>query len=331
MRDPSQLVFLNKDDVHALLPYSACIPLMREAFEAVSRKQAVQPIRTAMRLPDQSGLLGMMPGYVESNGTLGIKIVSVFPGNFGTEHRSHQGLVILYDHQNGCPKAILDGGAITAIRTASASAVATSLLARPESRTVLILGYGEQAEAHLMALSTQNPAFDFQVWGRSNSKAEQFAQAQSERLSIPVRACTNLQSACEQADIICTTTAAKDPILLGEWLRPGTHLNIVGSSTPNERELDHEAVQKAKFFCDYEASLRELGGEFRAAIDAGAITHEHLLGEIGDVLIGECPGRETDRDITMFKSLGMISQDLLASQHILDRALLLEGGQTIRL
>ena len=323
------VLFLNRDDVVSLLSYADCIPLMETAMRSVSGGQAQQPIRTSLQIPESTRVLGDMPGYVQSPETFGVKVVSVFPDNFGTSYGSHQGLVTLYDAHNGAPYALIDGGAITAIRTAATTAAATKHLARENAECLTILGYGEQAATHVQAIKEICAIERIKIWGRSIEKAQAFARLQEETHSLSVEAVESAEDAISTADIVCTTTGASTPIVSGDWLPNGVHVNLIGSSVATMREIDNAGLKKAKFYCDYKASLEVLGGEYLHALADGAITEDHLVGEVGQVILGTCPGRETQDEITMFKSLGMVSEDLLAAQYVYEKAIARGVGQQL--
>ena len=307
---------LNGQDVRALLPMGPCIDLMRKAMLLVAQNKTLQPIRSSLRHPSGQGLLSMMPGYTADPNWLGIKVVSVFPGNFGTQRGSHQGMILLFDPDHGAPVAILDGRTITAVRTAAATAVATDTLARRDVSTLAILGYGEQALSHLQALSLVRSFERILVWGRDYAKATQFCLETSKTLSAAVVPIDSALAAIEQADVICTTTAAAEPIVPGKSLRPGQHLNVVGSSIPTTAEVDVEAVRRSRFFVDFKESALALAGEFRRAREAGLVDDDHILACVGEVLAGQKVGRTSDQDITLFKSLGMVCEDLVAADFV---------------
>jgi ornithine cyclodeaminase/alanine dehydrogenase-like protein (mu-crystallin family) len=312
-----KLRVLNAQDVRALLPMEHCIDLMRKAMRLVAEERTLQPIRSSLWHPKGQGLLSMMPGYTADPQWLGIKVVSVFPENFGTDRGSHQGLVLLFDPENGSPVAIVDGQEITAIRTAAATAVATDVLAPSNVSTLAILGYGEQAHAHLQSLLLIRPFERILVWGRDFAKAQQFCEEAGTGARPSIAAVASARAAIEEADVICTTTAAGEPILDGQWLHSGQHLNVVGSSIPTTAEIDVEAVTRCRFFVDFKESALELAGDFRRARAAGAVGEEHILGSIGAVLAGRVIGRISDQDITLFKSLGMVCEDLVATDFVL--------------
>jgi ornithine cyclodeaminase/alanine dehydrogenase-like protein (mu-crystallin family) len=314
--------FLNGDAVRQLLDMPSCIEAMRRAFRLVSSGQCEQPVRSALKIPDK-GLIGMMPGRFTDGSAFGIKVVSIFPGNFAKNQVTHQGMVLMFDAEDGTPRAILDAHAITMIRTAAASAVATDLLARKVAGSLALLGYGDQAVSHLEAIRLVRDLDRVVVWGRNRRRAEDFAAQHGAEVAA------SIEDAVARCDIVCTLTASSTPILFGRSLHPGQHINAVGSSLPNAAEIDGEAVKISRFFTDYRASAEALAGEYRDAVAAGLITSEHLLGEIGDVLNGAVAGRIAESDITCFKSLGMAAEDLASADLILSRAEAQDIGLTV--
>jgi len=316
-KETMKLRLLNGQDVRVLLPMDNCIDIMRKAMLLVAEERTLQPLRSSLWHPNGQGLLSMMPGYTADPHWLGIKVVSVFPGNFGTARGSHQGMVLLFEPASGSPVAIADGREITAIRTAAATAVATDTLARSNAASLAILGYGEQACTHLQSLLIVRPFERILVWGRDFAKAQQFCKRAALLIRSHVEAVRSVRAAVEAADVICTTTASPEPVLEGKWLRSGQHLNVVGSSIPTTAEIDIDAVIRCRMFVDFKDSALELAGDFRRAREAGAIGEDHILGSLGDVLAGRIVGRTSDQDITMFKSLGMICEDLAAADFVL--------------
>jgi ornithine cyclodeaminase/alanine dehydrogenase-like protein (mu-crystallin family) len=314
-----QIRILNAGAIRQLLSMERCIGLMRRAFEMVATGEAIQPLRQMLRTPDGRGVLGWMPGYTVHPEWLGIKAISVFPGNFGTAFGSHQGMVLLFETSHGAPVAVLEAGAITAIRTAAATAVATDVLAPATARSLAILGYGEQAATHIDALLRIRPFDRVRVWGRDPRRAEQFASRSAERFGVPVEAFAHAREAA-QADVICTVTAATEPILQGAWLRPGQHVNLVGSSVPTAAEADAEVLLRGRLFVDFGDSALALAGEFHRAKAKGLITETAILGCVGDVIAGKVRARGFPTDITIFKSLGMASEDLVAADFVCSEA-----------
>ena len=316
-----KVLFLNESGVEQLLAMEACIPLMRETLETLARGDAVLPLRNMVRLPDGSGILGLMPGYLAKPESFGLKVVSVMPGNHGTPYDSHQGVVMLFGVKHGEPLAILDATAITAIRTAAVSGAATQALARADAGDLALLGSGVQARTHLPAMAAVRTLRRVRVWSRTHAHAEAFAssnRAASNGVAIEVSA--SAEEAVRGADLICTTTATKQPILEGRWLSAGAHINAVGACFPACRELDTEAVVRSRFYCDRRESVGSEAGDFLIPRREGAIGSDHIVGEIGEVAIGRAPGRSRPDEITLFKSLGIAVEDVAAAEHIHRRA-----------
>ncbi len=314
------MLILNQSEVATLLPMSTCIDLMRHTFASMARGDAIFPLRPVMFLPDRRGVLAMMPGYVASPESIAIKVITVFPDNLETPYDSHQGAVMLFDSSNGRIIALMDASEVTAIRTAAASAVATDLLARKDVRILSILGSGVQARTHLDAMREVRNVSHVHVWSRTRERAEAFAAREGKRSQVAINVFATAEDAVRDADIICTTTAARDPVLFGEWIAPGAHVNAVGSSSPKMRELDASAVAKAKMYVDWRESAFNEAGDFLIAKDEGAVDDTHILGEIGEILVGKIEGRASDDAITLFKSLGVAAQDVVAARHVYDRA-----------
>jgi ornithine cyclodeaminase len=284
------------------LTYEACIPLVRNAMVALSRGETQQLLRSIIPL-SEGRLFGIMPGSLGAHGPFGAKLISLFQQNFALGIQSHQGLVILFDPETGSPVCVAHAGEITAIRTAAASAVATDALARKDACHLAILGYGEQAATHARALSQVRDLASIVVWGRSPERTQT-------ELAVPVTAARSVEEAVAQADIICTVTSAAEPVLKGEWVRPGTHLNLVGSSHAGLAEVDSDLVVRSRFFADSRESVLSQGGEFLRAKAAGLVADDHIVAEIGEVLAGKVAGRRSAEEITVYKSLGHIVQDL---------------------
>jgi ornithine cyclodeaminase len=306
------MIFISAEEVERLLPYDECIKLMREAMIALSQGRTAQLLRAILDLPEGRAF-GSMLGAMLDDHVFGAKLVSVYPDNFAHGGPSHQGVVALFDAATGAPVAMLDAGEITAIRTAAASAAATDALARPGPAHLAILGYGEQARRHVEALSCVREIARLTVWGRDPAKAEAFAA----RFGGEARA--SVKEAVADADIICAVTAAAEPILLSEFVGAGTHINAVGSSRAGPAEIDNALVARARFFADHEEGVRAQGAEYLYALAAGAIGPDHLLGEIGEVFAGTLPGRTSEAEVTIYKSLGSIVQDLASARHIVTK------------
>jgi len=315
-----KVLLVNEAGVHELLPMDACVSLMRDALTALSRGDAVLPLRSKMFLPDQSGLLGLMPGYLGDPRSFGLKVVAVMPGNHGTPYDSHQGVVMLFGVEHGEPLAILDASAITAIRTAAASAAATDVLARSDAGDLALIGSGVQARTHLAAMKAVRPLRRVRVWSRNRANAERFASEEAKAAGVPIEVAETAEAAVKGADLVCTTTSSREPVLQGAWLAAGAHVNAVGACFPNAREVDTEAVRRARLYTDCRESCLKEAGDFIIPRNEGAIDDGHLVGEVGDVFLGRIPGRRSPNEITLYESLGVAVEDLAAAHAIHRRA-----------
>lgn len=316
-------------DVAELLPVAECIEVMAEMFRSLGRGNVVQPMRQVMWLPDRRGALGLMPSCLGAPSVLGAKVVSVFPGNVGTSHESHQGVVLLFDTANGRLLMILDAGAITAIRTAAVSALATRLLAREDAGNLAILGSGTQAAMHLAAMQTVREIRRVRVWSRNADHARRFAETAARRHELPIAVTGTAREAIAGADLVCTLTGATAPILRGEWLAPGTHVNAAGASLPPFRELDTDAVVRSRLFVDRKESALAEAEDVRAPLREKVIGEDHIRGELAELLLGRPVGRTNPDDITLFKSVGLASEDLAAAKRVYDRAVATGAGSRV--
>ncbi len=309
-------LFVNKEKIASLLPMEECIEVMEKMFRSLAAGGCAQPLRSMMWLPDRTGLLGMMPGYAAKLGIIGIKVISVFHGNREAGLPSHQGVVMLFDAQYGQPLMLFDAGEITAIRTAAASAVATRLLSRENSERLAIIGSGEQAKRHIEAMLLVRKIKQVNLWSRNEKNAKELAEKISSQYKIAIHVTKNVKETVKHADIICTVTSSKEPVLMGEWIAAGAHINAVGASTPATRELDTAAVVKSKLFTDCYESLLNEAGDFLIPKKEEAVTNEHIKAEVREVLSGTKKGRENDEEITLFKSLGIAAEDIFSAYHI---------------
>lgn len=310
---PSQTIrFIDRDEVAHRLTYERCIPIVREAMIALSRGETKQLLRSYIPLSD-GRIFGVMPGALGAHAPFGAKLISVFRENAAKGKQSHQGLVLLFDPESGAPVCIVHGGEVTAIRTAAASAVATDSLAVPNAHRLAILGTGEQALTHLRAIAKVRNLTSAVVWGRSLESAKAFLAQYEPEFSFPVSAVATAEEAAANADIICTVTGASEPILKGVWVRPGTHVNLVGSSYPGPTEVDNDLVVRSRFIVDSREGILRQGAEFLHAKEAGLIGDDHIIAEIGEVLAGKVEGRRSPDEITVYKSIGHIVQDLASA------------------
>jgi ornithine cyclodeaminase len=316
-----KLLVLGAGDVHQLLTYGECADAMRTALAAFAREEVYQPLRTISRPPGAPGMVGLMPTYAAGAaggvagpaGAHGLKVVYVTPDNPAAGLDAHQGIVLLSSAQTGEPLAVLNASAVTEIRTAAVSAVATELLARPDATELAIVGTGVQGRAHLLALAAARPLTGARIVGRDHAKARRVAAELSERVTVPVRACGSVAEAVAGAGIVVTATSATEPVLRRDWLAPGVHVNAVGAYSPRARELDTGTVAAAALFADSRASVTSEAGDFLLPLAEGAVGPDHIRGELGELLTGAVPGRSDDSEITVFKSLGLAVEDLAAA------------------
>lgn len=286
----------------------------------VSRDNAELPIRTFMPVRGSEGKMAIMPGALRDPWCFGIKLVAKYPREHDSPYGTHEGMVLLFDAELGLPVALMEGATLTGIRTAAASALATDLLARQDARCLLVVGSGEQARRHIVALNAVRDFREIAIWGRSAERAESLAKQLAERDGIAVSVVHDLREATETADVITTVTSAAEPVVAGAWVAPGTHVNLVGSAVPAHREVNRELVTRARYFVDYRPAALAAASELLEAIKAGAVDESHILAEIGEVAAGDAPGRLDNGDITVYKSLGVAAQDLAAAHAVYTQA-----------
>lgn len=315
------ILVLSHDEVIELLPIEDCIPLMREALLALAHGKAYQPLRTIIRSPGAKGVMGLMPSYVSGDSSaFGLKAICVFPGNPAKGWDSHQGGVLLFSAETGELQAILNASAITAIRTAAVSAVATDLLARADACDLAILGSGVQARTHLLAMTKVRSIKRCRIASRHIEHARHFAEEMKQSLSFSIEPVETIAEALDGADLIVTATTAKEPIVKRDWISAGAHLNLVGSSAANAREADSETIAAASLFVDRRESTINEAGDYLLALRDGAIGPDHIRAELGEVLNGDNSGRTSAEEITCFKSLGIGIEDLFAAQYLFRKA-----------
>jgi ornithine cyclodeaminase len=308
------VLVLSDADVRELLDIESCVAAMEDVLAALARDELSMPLRSVFRPPTHQ-LMGLMPAH-RSGGTpvFSLKEIVVAPANAARGLDPHQGAVLLHDGETGVLRAILNASAITEIRTAAVSAVATKLLARPGARQVAILGSGVQAGSHARAMRAVLRDPELRVWSRTPAHAEALA------LESHASVCATVEEALDGADIVCTCTASREPIVRRAWLAPGTHVNAVGSSVPSSRELDADLVASASLFVDRRESTLNESGDYLRAVEEKGIGPDHILAELGELLVGAHPGRRSDDEVTLFKSLGIAVEDLAAADLCVDRA-----------
>jgi alanine dehydrogenase len=311
------MLILGADDIHRLLDYPSLVAALREAF----RRGCEVPLREhhtiALPVPDDApGTLLLMPAW-QVGGSLGVKVVTVFPGNARRSLPAVHGTYVLLDAATGAPRALLDGTALTLRRTAAASALAADFLARSDCAEHLMVGTGALAPYLIAAHAAVRPIQEIRIWGRDPQKAADLAARLAEN-GARVVAVTDLAQAAAKADIVSCATLTAEPLIRGEWLRPGTHIDLVGGYTPGMREADDEAVRRARIYIDTEAALRE-AGDLIQPLRAGVLAHESIVGDLFALTRGECPGRRDATEITLFKSVGTALEDLAAAELAVSR------------
>jgi alanine dehydrogenase len=294
------MIVLNEEEIRSLLRMEELIPAMRNAMRDLSSGKVVQPLRTIVPVTDHAGFFGVMPAY---GGALGAKLVTFFPDNQGIP--THHAMILLFRPETGEPLVTMDGRLITEMRTAAVSAVATDLLARGEVAVLAILGSGVQAQSHLEALQIVRRFREVRVWSPRN--AAKFAKTHD------VIAADSAEAAVSGADVIVVATSATTPLLKGEWLSPGVHINAVGATRPNWRELDDEVLRRSRIYVE---SREAAGKESGDVIAAGEI-----FAELGEVIAGSKPGRQSDDEITLYKSVGVAIEDIVAANLVYEKHL----------
>ena len=316
-----KLLILNHSEVEQLLLMDQCIAAMEEALSALARGEAAQPLRTIFKPDRVKGVMAMMPAFRAGDSPVfGLKAICVFPGNATTGLDAHQGGVMLFDGKTGVPLALVNASAITAIRTAAVSALATRVLARADAIELAIIGAGVQARAHLTAIACVRPLKRARISSGSFDSAQKFAKAMQPRFSFPVEPVETAETAVRGADLIVTATTAREPVVQREWILPGAHINAVGTYSPNAREIDTATMAAATLFCDARESVLNEAGDYLLAAKEGAIGPDHIRAELGEVLIKAHPGRTSRDEITLFKSLGLAIEDLAAAVYVYRKA-----------
>jgi ornithine cyclodeaminase/alanine dehydrogenase-like protein (mu-crystallin family) len=316
------LLVLGHREVQELLSMQDCIEVQTRALRALAEGRVHQPLRSAVVAPGAAGILGLMPSYLSGarGGVYGLKAVCVFPGNSALGKDSHQGAVLLFSGETGELVSVMDASAITAIRTAAVSAVATRLLAKEDAGDLAIIGAGVQARVHFEAMALVRPIRRARVASRNFESARKFAGELGKNASVDIEAVDSVEAAVTGADLIVTATTAREPLLKRAWLRAGAHLNVVGSSVRTTREIDTETMKAASLFVDRRESTLNESGDYLKAASEGAIGPDHIKAELGEILTGERPGRTSPDEITLFKSLGLGIEDLASAEYLYEKA-----------
>jgi ornithine cyclodeaminase/alanine dehydrogenase-like protein (mu-crystallin family) len=320
------MLVLNQEEVERLLDMEGCIGAMEGALAALARGEVHVPLRTVVSPQDEPSLLGLMPAHRAGDTPLySLKTVAVFPDNPKRGLDAHQGTVTLFDGETGEVRVLMNASAITAIRTAAVSAVATRVLAHEDTHVLAILGAGVQARSHLEALPLVRSFDRVLIYSRTREHAQALAD------ETGAEAVASAEEAVSDADVVVTATSSAEPVLERGWLKPGVHVNAVGGRPPQMTELDSATIADSAFFVDRRESAEAEAGDYRMALESGAIGPDHIRAELGEVVIGAKPGRTSDDELTVFRSLGLAVEDLAAAEYVVRRARETGAGVEVRL
>jgi len=316
-----KILILDNQQIRDLLPMADCIELMADALSSLARGEVHQPLRTIIRPTGARGLLGLMAAYRSGEqGSFGLKAICVFPENPAQGKDAHQGAVMLFSRETGELLALMNASAITAIRTAAVSAVATRLLAREDAQQLAIIGAGVQARTHLVALSLVRSIKHARVACRNIEHAEQLVEEMQPNFSFTIEPAKSNKEAVRGADMIVTATSSLEPVINKDWISPGAHVNAIGTHSPGSREVDSATMGGARIFVDRRESALNESGDYLLAAKEGLVSPESIIGEIGELLIGKKTGRTAPNEITLFKSLGLAIEDVACADYLYRKA-----------
>lgn len=313
---------LSRDDVKELLTMDGAIGILEDAFAGLARGEVVMPVRTPIKVPGHEGLALFMPAFVPSLGALGAKIVTVYKNNPSRHNLPNvMGTILLLNPETGAPVCIMDGGYLTAVRTGAVSGLATRHLARPDAKVHALFGTGVQARAQAWAVATVRPLAKCLVFSIDDDARKQaFAAEVQELTGVPTEVAASPESAVRGCDILTLATSAKDPVIDGAWVQPGTHINAIGSHAPGMRELDTATVAKSRVFPDSLEACKAEAGDFQLPVEEGMWSWDAVAAELGEVVAGMKPGRTSDTEITLFKSVGLALQDMATASYVFRQA-----------
>ena len=314
------MIVISKEEAKQLMSATETIELMKETLKDYNLGKSEMSLRMNNQLSDGNFYL-LMPAYLKEKKYFGVKLISIFPTNHAKGLPSHQGVVLLFSAEDGQEKAVVDCVEVTALRTAAISAVATDLLSRKDAKVMGFMGAGVQARHHVEALLEVRDIEEILVWDLYEASAIKFAEEMSAKHKIKVTVCQTQEELVSSSDIITTVSLAKEPILKGEWVKPGTHINAVGASARAYREMDSLAVLKSKFYVDAKESCLGESSDFLVPLREGLITEDHIVSDLGDVLLEKNKGRESDEEITMFEAMGLAIEDIAVASMIYEKKL----------
>ncbi|MBF4692264.1 ornithine cyclodeaminase family protein [Fusibacter ferrireducens] len=309
------MLFLKKEEISKRIEMSSCIDLMRETLMDLNQGKSSMDLRSNKYISEQDLYL-LMPAHLIDKGYFGLKLITIFPNNHAQGLPSHQGVILLFDANTGKELALIDCIEVTALRTAAVTAVATDLLANKAASTLGIIGAGVQARKHVESIILVRNIKKIRVWDISVEASMKFADNMIEQFDVDVEVCKDAEEVARNSQIITTLTFAKDPVIKGEWIHPGTHINAIGASAKEYRELDSDLVAKSKFYVDKESSCKSESSDFLVPFAEKRITEEHIVGEIGDVLLGKVISRANENDITVFEGMGLAVEDLALAAYL---------------
>ena len=311
------MLLIEENRVRSILTPEKCIAAMRKALADLELGKCDMPQRLICKMPNTAAF-GFMPAYVGDY--FGAKVIAAYAPNMGTEYPSHIGYVMLFESKHCTVKGLIEAGSVTEIRTGCVSAVATDLLARQDAHSLALIGAGAQARSHLAAIRLVRPVDEVRVFDLNPAAAERFKKEMEEKYALPVAVCESAAQAVYGADIICTLTPAKEPYLTRAMVKPGAHVNAVGTFSPATREASSDLVAAARLYADHTPACRKESGEYLIPLAEGLIREDHILGSVGELLLGKAPGRQTDKDITLFDALGLAVEDIAAARLVYEEA-----------
>lgn len=313
---------LSRADIEGFFTMKMCMEAVEKAFADLATGNAALPLRTPITVPDQHGLALFMPAHIKSLGALGAKVVTVYKDNVPKHNLpTVMGTIILLDEATGFPVALMDGGFLTAMRTGAVSGVATKYMARPEAKTAVVFGTGAQAFTQVLGVHEARPLARLFAYSVDPADVRQkFADRITQKIGVPVTVADDPAAAVAQADIVILATTSPKPVIDGAWLKPGCHVNGVGSHSPGAREVDTLTVQKSRVVCDLTEACRPEAGDFLIPIQAGEWSWDKVAGDLGDVIVGKVKGRTSAAEVTFFKSVGLAIQDMSAARIVFDEA-----------
>ena len=311
------MLLIEEKQVREILTPEKCVAAMRQAFMDLENGKCDMPQRLICKLPNTAAF-GFMPAYVGD--FFGAKVIAAYAPNMGTEYPSHIGYVMLFESEHCTVSGLIEAGSITEIRTGCVSAVATDLLAKKDAHCLALIGAGAQARSHLAAIRLIRPIDQVRVFDLNEKASLRFQKEAEEKYGLPVTVCASVEEAVREADIICTLTPAKEAYLTKAMVRPGTHVNAVGTFSPVTREAASDLVAAARLYSDQTPACRKESGEYLAPLQEGLIREDHILGSVGELLLGQAPGRQTDSDITLFDALGLAVEDIAAARLVYEEA-----------